>query len=335
MNPSTCQKNPISVLNEYVVKHNSKIDYEFITKENGDFLCIIRNENLIIGQDQAKKKQVAKTKAAESAVSYLRLNLYNQNFEDQLEDYVKGLKKVGIFKLINKSPYIFEYHIDKLLIGSGSGKTEAIATEKCSEFALKRLKEIDKIKKESEYSEISDHTEQRNEKSCQVEKVYCKDPRIYGPKSSFDQKFLLYFEKKYVDLEIKQRECMEIKYFIDEVKSISTILNSEIYELGSLSLGILRNTKLILDFGLIQQGVNDQQMVIILETLQRARLNYLESKEKVLNISGCKLSMNVEMVENTMNSYTGLPYFKLSRGELTANLYIIGSKSNSSLAHYT
>ena len=127
------EKNPISILNELASKENSKIVYEFISTQEG-FLAKVHYNSSQIGEGQDKKKQKAKSKAAESALSYLNSLKFIENPEMELQTLSKLLKKTGKFTLISKEPFIYEYYLDSMLISSSSSLITATSGDPYSTY---------------------------------------------------------------------------------------------------------------------------------------------------------------------------------------------------------
>lgn len=314
-------KNPISVILEYSVKMGLGLKFENKVLRNGDFLFKVLKDEIEIGHGQNKKKQKAKFLAAESAINNLKSTVTTENFESKLTQEVTKLKKQGSFKQISANPYIVDFFADNLMLATGKGLSQAIAKESCAEKALERLREI------------SD-SENTLDKSCQVDKIHLNDPRIYLQKSLFDQKCFLYFESKFASFEIPSHLEGEIFIITQEIMQISKFCNLELHRLGSNSLNIMRKTKLVLDFGLVIKSCTKTQILELFESLQYSRLCFLEEKAKTLKADGFKLSMPIELVENSPNFYSVLPYFRIFRNDISANIYILDSPSHPSLTHY-
>lgn len=323
MNLEIGQKNPISVLNEYAVKTNSKVDYTFTTVNN-EFWFKVSYNNLTIGQGQDKKKQKAKSKAAESGIYYL--NSVNQaNPETKLENLCKKLNKFGKYVLISKNPYLYEYHLDSFVIASASGSTEHMAKTACAESALNRIKDISSVQQYELDKKNSD-------KNVQTENTFIIDPRVNKP-NTIDQKYGMYLENKFKSFEIWSTDSLEIKLLVQEIVNISKKYDLDIYEIGSYSMNILRNNKLILDFAIVLPSATELHINNLFESLELARLCYLESKEKGSWTEGFKIALKIDLIENTMNPYTSLPYFKFSRSNISGNMYILDSSTHPTLVH--
>ena len=320
-------KNPISVLTEYSVKLNLNLRFENTTLKTGEFLFRVLKGQMQLGLGQDKKKQRAKSLAAESAINYLKSSSCPEDVEDQLSNELHKLKKTGNYKLVSANPYVLDYYIDNLLVATGKGVSQAIARKNCAEKALLKLQELETSPSHSPKSNKAD-------KSCQIERIHSIDPRVFSQKTAFEQAYMLYFENKYSSFEIPQRLSTEIVLFAEEILEMARSFSLSIQPIGSYSLGILRNNKTVLDFGMVLQAATESVIFDIYDRLQRARLNFLESKDKGIKMEGHKLAMSIELIENTMNSYTSLPYFFVSRNNISANIYIYDSDTHPSLIHY-
>ena len=317
------EKNPISILNELASKENSKIVYEFISTQEG-FLAKVHYNSSQIGEGQDKKKQKAKSKAAESALSYLNSLKFIENPEMELQTLSKLLKKTGKFTLISKEPFIYEYYLDSMLISSSSSNTETSAKKSCCEKALEVLKNLTKNTTKPKTSE----------KGSQIEKISYKDPRIYTSKSSYEQRYLFYFEAKFNSFEIHQKEFQNIKKIEKEILNLSKVYKIEIFQVGSFCMNILRTQKKILDFVVVLPGASETDFYKFFEFLERGRLNYLKCKEKNEKPESFALSMRLELKENESSLYSNFPFIKFTENDVFVHVFVTDSKSISTLVHY-
>ena len=99
-------KNPISVLTEYSVKLNLNLRFENTTLKTGEFLFRVLKGQMQLGLGQDKKKQRAKSLAAESAINYLKSSSCPEDVEDQLSNELHKLKKTGNYKLVSAKVYL-------------------------------------------------------------------------------------------------------------------------------------------------------------------------------------------------------------------------------------
>lgn len=132
------QKNPISVLNTFSFKTNSSIKYEF-SFENSEYTATVLHNNTQISEGKDKKKQVAKTIAAKSAIQVLKDQITQKNprpslqLEQQIKLLLKTLKIKGNFKLTYKDPhFIYQFFSGFNKLAEGWGLTEPLAKLNCA-----------------------------------------------------------------------------------------------------------------------------------------------------------------------------------------------------------
>lgn len=173
-----------------------------------------------------------------------------------------------------------------------------------------------------------------SDQSCQVSNIPTKDPRVSLPVTSEDNRFNISLDNLLQTFTLSQQELLEIKVTDYEIQCLSQTLNYSIIPVGSRDLGILRSKKLELDYSLILPGATEELIHNIFEVCEKARLNFLESKEKHKKKIGLKLSSSVQLCENLLNPYTSMPYIKMTRSLLSARLYIFDTANHPSLIHY-
>ncbi|OMJ77617.1 hypothetical protein SteCoe_22742 [Stentor coeruleus] len=172
------------------------------------------------------------------------------------------------------------------------------------------------------------------DKSCQASNIPTKDPRVSLPTTSQDQRLEIFIDSLLQSFSLNQQELIIIKAIDQEIQSLSQALNHPILSVGSHNLDILRSKKQELDYALIYPGVTEEIVHSIYGISEKARLNFLESKDNQVKKEGLKLSSNIQLCENFLNPYTTLPYIKMNHTFISARLYIFDSVNHPSLIHY-
>lgn len=305
-------KNPISIINEYCLKTNSKIIYEFRSEDN-QFLCLVFYNNQIIGKGKGTKKQVAKTSAAQNALKHLISGSKEDKSNNQKDTKFKALSKKGNFKLSFNDPnFVYQYYINETLIAEGMSITDQQAKQKCIKKALNSLK-----------------TEKKSE-ALKPLNVPFKDIRVKAKNLNTDLNVLNYLESKIKALELLPEDQVEIKRIDQELILLSQYLDLTLVPVGSHSLGLIRRTKLNLDYYLIVENVDKDSISSIFESLEKARLVYLESKAHEVELKCFGLSLTPSLVE----CEPGLPIIKLERERFLCFIYFYESLAHPSPQHY-
>lgn len=307
----TLNKNPICILNEFSLKTSSKISFEY-TNEDNDFLAFVIYNNKVIGTGKDKKKQLAKTKAAENAVLYLTNSKSKENTDEILNDLVKKFGKKGNFKLSFQDPvFIYEYYLSGSRIAEGRGLSESSAKEKCikslnekltliEDFETKPSNPSSKLPKSLNLSQSTtsinslhptnplsnpDSTTSKNPskssdwpKLAHQEATPIKRIKVEDNILASNVETCIYFEKLLSSFELSKEELQDLCRLEDEIQEMSDSLGLQLVPIGSYSLGLLRRTKLVLDFCIVTDSAS-KAVGTIFESLEKARIIHLKFKE--------------------------------------------------------
>ena len=304
----TLNKNPICILNEFSLKTSSKISFEY-TNEDNDFLAVVIYNNKVIGTGKDKKKQVAKTKAAENAVLYLTNSKSKENTDEIFNDLIKKFGKKGNFKLSFQDPvFIYEYYLSGSRIAEGRALSESSAKEKCIKSLNEKLTLIEdsepksstsssKLPKSTNLSQstvsinplilgsqsdsiTSKNPEKPSESSKLIQQESSPKKRIkleHNP-LTLDIETCIFFEKLLSSFELSKEELQDLYRLEDEIQEMSDSLGLQLVPIGSYSLGLLRRSKLVLDFCIVTDSAT-KAVGAIFESLEKARIVYLKFKE--------------------------------------------------------
>lgn len=305
-------KNPISILNEYCLKTSTKVNFEFKSEDN-QFTSLVIYNNEIIGKGTDKKKQAAKTKAAQKAVKHLLAATKIMSTENETDIQFKALSKKGKFQLSFIDPnFIYQFYDKEKLLAEGKSITEPQAKQKCVKKTLKVLKtllEQEKLKTGS--------------KSV-------KDIRKCNSYSNVDLRVQNYLENKLKTFQVSAEDLVEIGRIEQEVILMSKHLGLSLIPVGSYAWGLLRKQKLVLDYCLVLEKSEITEVYSIYESLEKSRMLFLESKEHNVQLSGFGLSLSPSLIQKNSK----FPTIKLESDKITCLIYFYESLADPSLQHY-
>ena len=320
-------KNPISVINEFCLRTNSKVFFEFGT-DGSEFVARVTHNGQVIGEGKDKKKQVAKTKAAEAAL--IKLSAQNPvkksdmgpQIEKELGRILIKLGKKGSFRLSFQDPlFVYQYFIGEKLIAEGKCVTEPSAKLKCSKKVLNKLKPLIEQMKPTEASQDPQAPSQSLSPDS-LNSAYLLSLNL-KTKSFLDSK-ISGFELSPLD----KKQIFELK---EEVFSISSKLNLVTYPLGSLCLNILRSCNKTLDYCIVLEQLTDSSVYSVFEAIESIRSKPTEPKDpKVCSI----LTSSIELHKNESGFYSQTEFIRLTKDGVKANLYFYDSNIHPSLLHY-
>jgi hypothetical protein len=290
----TLNKNPICVLNEFSLKTSSKISFEYRTEEN-EFLALVIYNNQIIGSGKDKKKQVAKTKAADNAVNYLTCKS-KENPQEDFEDLLKKFGKKGTFKLSFQDPiFIYEYFLSGSLISEGRDQSESQAKEKCVKNLNEKLTILEEKTLKKPSTQIRPDLLQPLKKKPKHSDLDSSNfPSSPSENSSF-------FEDLLLTEALSNEDHLQLSELEANIKSLSKALDLNLIPVGSYALGQLRKSRLILDFCLVVESKN--LIPNIFESLEKARMVYLKYKECESVADVFALSYSPRLVKKNENFF--------------------------------
>lgn len=331
-------KNPISQINEFCLSTNSRVFFEFHMQDS-DFLAKVIHNGQVIGEGKDKKKQVAKYKAAEIAVSRLKSVKKESKdermvlMEKEIANLLIRLGRTGKYRLSFKDPvYIYQYYIADELLTEGKCVTEISAKFKCMKKIINKLKPlVFKAKdleskraerfEESEEGKRFDYLERKSssfddkgENRMNAGKEYCgfeKDlERVVGGMGfgGVDSKYAAVLE--------------------DVVRKIALMIEIQMVAVGSYSLNCVRREKPVLDFCVVVENLCESSIISIYQLIEKL---YPSSP----NPQGSKSqSIQTELVSNDTKFYSIYPYIRLSYNYLRAQIYFYSSPIHPCLIHY-
>lgn len=327
MTTNVVDKNPISVINEFCLRTNSKVFFEF-GSDGSEFVARVIHNGQVIGEGKDKKKQAAKTKAAEAAL----IKLSSQNpgkktdlgpqIEKELGRILIKLGKKGSFRLSFQDPlFVYQYFIGEKLIAEGKCVTEPSAKIKCSKKVINKLKPLVDQLKPKEIDQDSQLATQS----------LSPDPLGSAYLLSLNLKTKSFLDSKISSFELSNLDKKQIFELKEEIFSISSILNLKTYPLGSLCLNIVRSCNKTLDYCIILENITESSVYSVYEAIENIRLKPSEHKDpKVCNI----FTSSLELCKNESIFYSKSEFIRLTKDGIKANLYFYDSNIHPSLLHY-
>ena len=335
-------KNPISQINEFCLTTNSRVFFEFHMQDS-DFVAKVIHNGQVIGEGKDKKKQVAKFKAAEIAVSRLKSVKKESKdermllMEKEIANLLIRLGRSGKYRLSFKDPiYIYQYYIANELLTEGKCVSEISAKFKCMKKIINKLKPlVFKAKDlESKRSEVEERCEE-SEKGNRFDYLDCNVRSAADDKGgnrNVAGKEYCGFEN---DLERVVKGMgfngVDKKYAAvleDVVRKIVLMIEIQVVAVGSYSLNCVRREKPVLDFCVVVENLCESSIVTIYQLIEKL---YPSSPNPQGSLSASILS---ELVSDDTKFYSLFPYIRLSYKYLRAQIYFYSSPIHPCLIHY-
>lgn len=322
MSNNISEKNPISIINEYCLRTNSKVAFDF-SVEGTEFIARVLFNGEVIGEGKDKKKQAAKTKAAEAAVAKLSSQNVQKKesnglqLEKELGSILIKLGKKGSYRLSFQDPlYVYQYFIAENLIAEGKCVTEPSAKIKCTKKVVNKLKPfVDKLK-------VKDNSDAPNSvpnpSSDKINASYL---------SSLNSKTKSFIDSKIASFELSPLDKKQIFDLEEEIHSLSKKLGLKFIPIGSLSINLIRSSNKLLDYCIILENISEPSILSIAESIQKAINPYPDLKDS-------KSSTKLEICNSDSSFYSKNVFIRISKDGIQANLFFYESNLHPSAIHY-
>lgn len=321
MSNNISEKNPISIINEYCLRTSSKVAFEF-SVEGTEFVARVLNNGVVIGEGKDKKKQAAKTKAAEAAVTKLssqntgKKDNNGVQLEKELGSILIKLGKKGNYRLSFQDPlYVYQYYIAENLIAEGKCVTEPSAKIKCTKKVVNKLKPLVEQLRAKDNSEASKSSSTNKPLTEKVDASYL---------SSLTSKTKSFIDSKIASFELSQIDKKQIFEIEEEIHSVSQALGLKIFPLGSLSINLIRSSHKCLDYCSVLENISESSIISIAESIEKARIPYTDKKDQ----------NKLEICHSDSSFYSKNVFIRFTKDGIQANLFFYESNLHPSMLHY-